>query len=39
MGRFFPPALIAEKIREIIVFKKKEDESHYNAWERFKRLL
>ena len=29
---FFPPA-------EIIAFKRKEDESLYNAWERYKQLL
>ena len=31
MSRFFPPALIAERIREIIVFKQGEEESIYNA--------
>ena len=39
MSRFFPPALIIERIGEIIVFKQGEDESLYTAWERFKRLL
>ena len=39
MGRFFPPALTSERRGEIIVFKQGEDESLYNAWERFKRLL
>ena len=39
MGRFFPQALTFERRREIIVFKQGEDESLYNAWERFKRLL
>ena len=39
MSRFFPPALIAEIRGEIIVFKQGEEESLYNAWERFKRLL
>ena len=39
MGRLFPPALIYEIRGEIIVFKQGEDESLYNAWERFKRLL
>ena len=39
MGRFFPPALTFERRGEIIVFKHGEDESLYNAWERFKRLL
>ena len=39
MGIFFPPALTFERRGEIIVFKQGEDESLYNAWERFKRLL
>ena len=39
MGRFFPPALTYERRGEIIVFKQGEDESLYNAWERYKRLL
>ena len=39
MSRFFPPALTSEIIGEIIVFKQGEDESLYNAWERYKRLL
>ena len=39
MSRYFPPALIAERREEIIVFKQGEDESLYTAWERFKRLL
>ena len=39
MGRFFPPALNVERRGEIIVFKQGEDESLYNTWERFKRLL
>ena len=39
MNRFFPPALTSERRGEIIVFKQGEDESHYNAWERYKRLL
>ena len=39
MGRFFPPALTSERRGKIIVFKQKEDESLYNTWERFKRLL
>ena len=39
MSIFFPPALTAERRREIIVFKQVEDESLYTAWERFKRLL
>ena len=39
MSRFFPPALTSEMRGEIIVFKKEEDESLYNAWERYKRLL
>ena len=39
MSRFFPPAITTERRREIIVFKMGEDESLYNAWKRFKRLL
>ena len=39
MNKFFPPALTSERRREIIVFKKGEDESLYNARERYKRLL
>ena len=39
MGRFFPPALTSERRGEIIVFKQGEDESLYNAWDRYKRLL
>ena len=39
MSIFFPPALTVERRGEIIVFKQGEDESRYNAWERFKRLL
>ena len=36
---FFPLALTIERIGEIIMFKQREDESLYIAWERFKRLL
>ena len=39
MSRFFPPALTSDRRGEIIVFKQGEDESLYNAWERYKRLL
>ena len=39
MSRFFPPTLTAERRGEIIVFKQEGDESLYNVWERFKRLL
>ena len=39
MSRFFPPVLTSERRGEIIVFKQGEDESLYNAWERYKRLL
>ena len=39
LGRFFPPSLITEKGREIIVFQQGENESLYTAWERYKRLL
>ena len=36
MSRFFPPTLTAERRGEIIVFKKGEDESLFNAWEDLK---
>ena len=39
MSRFFPPILTFEKRGEIIVFKQGEEESLFNTWERFKRLL
>ena len=39
MNRFFPPALTSKIRGAIIVFKQGEDESLYNAWERYKRLL
>ena len=39
MSISFPPALTVERRGEIIVFKQGEEESLYNAWERFKRLL
>ena len=39
MSRFFPPTLTTERIGEIIVFKQGEEDSLFNAWERFKRLL
>ena len=39
MSRFFPPTLTSKRRGEIIVFKQGEDESLYNAWERYKRLL
>ena len=39
MSRFVSLALSYERIGEIIVFKQGEDESLYNAWERYKRLL
>ena len=39
MSRFFPPALTFEIREEIIVFKQGEEESLFNAWERYKRLL
>ena len=39
MSRFFPPALTIERRGEIIVFKQGGEESLYNEWERFKRLL
>ena len=39
MNRFFLPTLTSERRGEIIVFKQGDDESLYNAWERYKRLL
>ena len=39
MSRFFPPVLTSERRGEIIVFKQGDDESLYNAWERYKRVL
>ena len=39
MRKFFPLALTSERRGEIIVFKHGDDESLYNAWERYKRLL
>ena len=39
MSRFFPLALTIERIREIIVFKQRDDKSLYTSWEWFKRLL
>ena len=36
---FFPHALTSKRRGEIIAFKLKEDESLYNAWERYKQLL
>ena len=39
MGRFFLTTLTSERRGEIIVFKQGEDESLYNAWERYKKLL
>ena len=39
MERFFPPALTSERRKEIIAFKQEEEESLYNAWERYKKLL
>ena len=39
MSKFFPHALTSEMRGEIVVFKQGDDESLYNAWERYKRLL
>ena len=39
INRIFPPALSSERIWEIIAFLHREDESLYNAWERYKQLL
>ena len=39
MRRLFPLALTSERKGKIIVSKQREDESLYNARERYKRLL
>ena len=39
MERFFPPTLTTKRRREIIDFKQGEEESLYNAWEKYKKLL
>ena len=39
LSRFFPHALTSEKRGEIIALKQREDESLYNAYERYKQLL
>ena len=39
MGRFFPHALTSKKRGEIIIFKQGDDESIYNAWEMYKKML
>ena len=39
LSRFFPQTLTSKRIGEIIPFKAKENESLYNAWERYKQLL
>ena len=39
MGRFFPSALTSKRRGETIIFKQGEDESLYNAWERYKKLF
>ena len=39
MNKFFLHALTSKMRGEIIVFKQGEDESLYDAWERYKRLL
>ena len=36
LGRFFPPSLTSEIMREIIVFQQGEDEVVSNAWNRSK---
>ena len=38
-SRFFPPALTSKRRGEIIIFTQGEDESLYNARERYKKLL
>ena len=39
MERVFPPALTSKKRKQIIAFKQGEEESLYNAWEMYKKLL
>ena len=39
MGIFFPDAFTSERRGEIIIFKQGEDESLYNAQERYEKLL
>ena len=39
MSIFFPLALTSEMRGELILFKQGEDESLYNTWERYMRLL
>ena len=39
MNKFFPFGLTFERRGEIIVYKQKEDESFYNAWKIYKKLL
>ena len=39
MSIFFPPTITTKRREEIIVFKQGEEESLFNARERFKRLL
>ena len=39
LSKFFPPSLIYERRREIIMFQQREDESLYTAWEKCKSLL
>ena len=36
LSRFFLHVLTSERRGEIIAFKQKQDESLYNAWERYK---
>ena len=38
-SKFFPPTLTSKRRGDIISLKKKEDESFFNAWERYKHLL
>ena len=39
MERFFLPTLTSKRRKEIIALKQREEESLYNAWERYKKLL
>ena len=39
MGRFFHLSLTSKRGGKIILFKQGQDESLYNTWESYKRLL
>ncbi|GKC34164.1 hypothetical protein Tco_1046548 [Tanacetum coccineum] len=39
LSKYCPPAQTAKKMEEINNFQQEPDETHYQAWERFKELL